>query len=235
MEKRLKVPLNSADNNRATNKGATMRRILSITTLAIMLVLIALPAVATGKHGKPEVSSTCDTLTVTADKKAEWTAYIGDGDVTMKGSYTFSHGQPGQYWAVVYKGKVIAEGQFEGCTTTTTPGETTTTLPVTTTVPFETIQVCRDGALVFIDPMERLESDTDECETPEETTTTQPETTTTIAPVTTQPSVVDTTAPVEAKVLPFTGIEDYLPILAGGLVMFGALVLSFMGRNKEVS
>jgi hypothetical protein len=207
-----------------------MRRILSITTLAIMLVLIALPAVATGKHNKPEVSSTCDTLTITADKKVEWTVYIGDGEVTMKGSYTFSHGQPGQYWAVVYKSKVIAEGQFEGCTTTTTPDETTTTLPVTTTVPFETIQVCRDGELVFIDPMERLESDTDECEIPEETTTTQPETTTTTA-VTEAPT---TTTPVQAKVLPFTGISDYLPVLAGGLVMFGALVLSFMGRNKEV-
>jgi hypothetical protein len=211
-----------------------MRRILSISTLAIMLVLIALPAVATGKHNKPEVSSMCDTLTITADKKMEWTAYIGDGDVTMKGSYTFSHGQPGQYWAVVYKEKVIAEGQFEGCnpTTTTTPEETTTTLPVTTTVPFETIQVCRDGVLIFIDPMERLESDTDECEIPEETTTTTP-VTTTVAPTTTAP--VATTAAVEAKVLPFTGISDYLPILAGGLVMFGALLLSFMGRNKEVA
>jgi hypothetical protein len=203
-----------------------MRRILSITTLAIMLVLVALPAVATGKHSKPEVSSTCDTLTITADKKVEWTAYIGDGDVTMKGSYSFSHGQPGQYWAVVYKGKVIAEGQFEGCTTTTIEPETTTTLPVTTTVPFETIQVCRDGVLIFIDPMERLESDTDECEVA--TTTTQPETTTTTA-VTETP-----TTTTQAKVLPFTGISDYLPILAGGLVMFGALVLSFMGRNKEV-
>jgi hypothetical protein len=203
-----------------------MRRILSITTLAIMLVLVALPAVATGKHSKPEVSSTCDTLAITADKKTEWTAYIGDGDVTMKGSYTFSHGQPGQYWAVYYKGEAIASGQFEGCTTTTTPGETTTTLPGTTTVPFETIQVCRDGVLVFIDPMERLETDTDECE---ETTTTQPETTTAVTEAPT------TTTPVEAKVLPFTGISDYLPILAGGLVMFGALLLSFMGRNKEVS
>jgi hypothetical protein len=214
-----------------------MRRILSITTLAIMLVLIALPAVATGKHNKPEVSSTCDTLTITADKKTEWTAYIGDGDVTMKGSYTFSHGQPGQYWAVVYKDKVIADGQFYDCnpTTTTTPEETTTTLPGTTTVPFETIQVCRDGGLIFIDPMERLESDIDECEIPEETTTTQPETTTTeatVAPTTTAPVV--TTTPTEAKVLPFTGISDYLPILAGGLVMLGALLLSFMGRNKEV-
>jgi hypothetical protein len=208
-----------------------MRRILSITTLAIMLVLVALPAVATGKHSKPEVSSTCDTLAITADKKTEWTAYIGDGDVTMKGSYTFSHGQPGQYWAVVYKDKVIAEGQFESCTTTTTSGETTTTLPGTTTVPFETIQVCRDGVLIFIDPMERLESDTDECEIPEETTTTQPETTTTTA-TTEAPT---TTTPVEAKVLPFTGISDYLPILAGGLVVFGALLLSFMGRNKEVA
>ena len=209
-----------------------MRRILSITTLAIMLVLVALPAVATGKHNKPEVSSMCDTLTITADKKMEWTAYIGDGDVTLEGSYTFSHGQPGQYWAVVYKGEDIASGQFYDCnpTTTTTPGETTTILPVTTTVPFETIQVCRDDVLIFIDPMERLESDTDECEIPEETTTTQPETTTTTA-VTEAPT---TTTPVEAKVLPFTGISDYLPILAGGLVMFGALLLSFMGRNKEV-
>jgi hypothetical protein len=206
-----------------------MRRILSITTLAFMLVLVALPAVATGKHNKPEVSPTCDTLTITADKKVEWTAYIGDGDVTMKGSYTFSHGQPGQYWAVVYKDKVIAEGQFYDCTTTTT-SETTTTLPVTTTVPFETIQVCRDGELVFIDPMDRLESDTDECEIPEETTTTTP-VTTTVAPTTTAPVPTTTTT---LAVLPFTGISDYLPVLAGGLVMFGALLLSFMGRNKEV-
>jgi hypothetical protein len=206
-----------------------MRRILSITTLAIMLVLIALPAVATGKHNKPEVSSTCDTLTITADKKVEWTAYIGDGEVTMKGSYTFSHGQLGQYWAVVYKGEDIASGQFEGCTTTTTPGETTTTLPATTTVPFETIQVCRDGVLIFIDPMERLESDTDECAT----TTTQPESTTT-TPESTTTAAPTTTTPTTPAVLPFTGISDYLPILAGGLVMFGALLLSFMGRNKEV-
>jgi hypothetical protein len=61
------------------------------------------------------------------------------------------------------------------------------------------------------------------------TFTSTPGSTTTTTPVVTQPAV---TTP---AVLPFTGISDYLPILAGGLLMFGALLLSFMGRNKEVS
>jgi hypothetical protein len=119
--------------------------------------------------------------------------------------------------------------------------------PTTTTQPYagpaESIQVCRDRKLIFIDPGDRLETDTDVCEVAAEetTTTTLPaETSTTPPPVTstTQPAVPQTAQTTQAAPnatlteLPFTGIENGLGLLAGFLLLAGILLVSLRDSGK---
>jgi hypothetical protein len=217
-----------------------MKRVLGITTLAVLLVLMALPALATGNHGKPSVSIgfVCDDvgtslLVVTNTSQVEARIFAFPTDqfeveeqlLAPGGTYAVSGTGEYEVYLFVKHWKLVETGTFPVCETTTT-----TTEPVG---PPESIQVCRDGQLIFIDPADRLETDTDECEIV--TTTTTPETTITEAPViqptpaTTVPAKVSVTTPAE---LPFTGIDDSLWLIAAGALLSGIVLVSLRKENR---
>jgi hypothetical protein len=220
------------------NQGGLMKRVLGIATLAVLLVLMALPALATGSHGKPSVSIgfVCDDvgtslLVVTNTSQVEARIFAFPTDqfeveeqlLAPGGTYAVSGTGGYEVYLFVKHWKLIETGTFPVCETTTT-----TTEPVG---PPESIQVCRDGELIFIDPSDRLETDTDECEIV--TTTTTPETTTTEAPAVTQPTPA-TTVPAKVAVttpaeLPFTGIEaSHWWLIASAILLSGFAVLGFV-------
>jgi hypothetical protein len=217
-----------------------MKRVLGITTLAVLLVLMALPALATGSHEKPSVSIgfVCDevgtsllVVTNTSQVEARIFAFpidqfeVEEQLLAPGGTYAVSGTGEYEVYLFVKHWKLIETGIFPVCETTTT------TEPIG---PPESIRVCRDGELIFIDPSDRLETDTDECEIV--TTTTTPETTTTEAVATTQPAPT-TTAPAKVAVttpaeLPFTGIEDSLWLVAAGALLVGIVLVSSRKENQ---
>ena len=217
-----------------------MKRVLGITTLAVLLVLMALPALATGNHGKPSVSIgfVCDdvgtsllVVTNTSQVEAHIFAFptnqfeVEEQLLAPGGTYAVSGTGEYEVYLFVKHWKLIETGTFPVCETTTT-----TTEPLG---PPESIRVCRDGELIFIDPSDRLETDTDECEIVT-TTTTLPETTTTapvattVAPTTTVLAKVAVTTP---AVLPFTGVGDSLALLGVALLVGGVVLVSLRKEN----
>lgn len=201
------------------------RAMLCLMVLSIMG--LAIPALAGGQnHHKdpPKVTSTCDSVTIEAAENVKWAIQIGDGYVDGEGNQAFSHGQPGQFWAVYYKDKTIASGVFEPCSSTTTtpdPGSTTTTTgsSSTTVTPEDTTTT------------------TTTSESSTSTTSPAPSTTDAMPPSSPPPSPPPTSVTTPPE-LPYTGPADgnaallmaatLFVVLGWGLVRSGRVPLPFI-------